>query len=170
MHAFLTLFFFFLSFETSKIISSSEVSLQRSGLRVQCCCCTCGAGHSCYAGLIPGQKLPHAGTAKNIDSTNLSLLLFKAVGILNGCLISILFIYLFICYSGPRWQQMEVPRLDVKSEPQQQAYITAIAAGDLSRVRNLLRSSQQPWILNPLGRARDQTCILMDTSWVCHYC
>ena len=28
-------------------------------------------------------------------------------------------------------------------------------------------SSQQHWILNPLSRARDQTCILMDTTWVC---
>ena len=29
-------------------------------------------------------------------------------------------------------------------------------------------SSQQHWILNPLSQARDQTCILMHTSWV-HY-
>ena len=33
---------------------------------------------------------------------------------------------------------------------------------------NLHHSSQQCWILNPLIRARDQTCILIDTSRV-HY-
>ena len=27
-------------------------------------------------------------------------------------------------------------------------------------------SSQQRWILNPLGKARDQTCALLDTSQV----
>ena len=33
----------------------------------------------------------------------------------------------------------------------------------------LHHSSQQHWILNPLSKARDWTCILLDTSWV-HYC
>ena len=40
--------------------------------------------------------------------------------------------------------------------------IGATAAG-------LRHSSWQCWILNPLSPARDQTCILMDTSWV-GYC
>ena len=43
---------------------------------------------------------------------------------------------------------MEVPRLGVESE--------------------LHHSSQQPWILNPLSKARDQTRILMDISLI-HY-
>ena len=33
---------------------------------------------------------------------------------------------------------------------------------------HLYDSSQQCWIFNLLSKARDQTCILMDTSWV-HY-
>ena len=53
---------------------------------------------------------------------------------------------------------MEVPRLGVESELQLLAYATAV-------------STSQPhlWqhqILNPLGEARDQTRIFMDTSWV----
>ena len=40
---------------------------------------------------------------------------------------------------------------------------------DLSCVRNLHRSSRQCWISNPLSKARDRTCILMDNSWV-RYC
>ena len=35
---------------------------------------------------------------------------------------------------------------------------------DLSHVCDLYHSSWQCWILNPLSKARDQTCILMDTG------
>ena len=49
------------------------------------------------------------------------------------------------------------------------AYSTATAMQDPSYVCDLHYSSGQCWILNPLGEARDQTCTLMDTSWVC-YC
>ena len=38
---------------------------------------------------------------------------------------------------------------------------------DLSRICNLHHSSQPRRIFNPLSKARDRTCILMDTSWVC---
>ena len=48
---------------------------------------------------------------------------------------------------------MEVPRLGVESE--------VAAAG-------LRHSSQQCQILNPTSEAKDQTCILMDTSGVCN--
>ena len=60
---------------------------------------------------------------------------------------------------------MKDPRLGVKSELQPPAYITAMP--DLSRICNLHHSSQQSHTLNPLSEARDQTCILMDTSQVC---
>ena len=45
---------------------------------------------------------------------------------------------------------------------------TATATPDLSCVYDLHHSSWQHRILNPLSKARDQTCILMDTSQV-HY-
>ena len=58
---------------------------------------------------------------------------------------------------------MEVPRLGAESELQMLAYTTAKATLDQSCVCNLHQGSQQHWILNPLGEARDWTCILMDT-------
>ena len=56
-------------------------------------------------------------------------------------------------------------------EMQVSAYATAYAAAtqDLSRACDLRHRSQQCWILNPLIETRDQTCVLMDTSWVA-YC
>ena len=65
-----------------------------------------------------------------------------------------LFIYLF-SFLGPQPRHMEVPRLEVKSEPQLLAYATVTAASDLSRICDLLRSSWQHWTLNSLSRARD---------------
>ena len=50
-----------------------------------------------------------------------------------------------------------------------QAYTTATATWDLNHVCNLHHSSGQCWILNPLSEARDWTCVLMDTSWVCYH-
>ena len=64
---------------------------------------------------------------------------------------------------------MEVPRLGVQLELQLPDYATATAASDLSCVCNLYHSSRQHWILNSQSRARDQTCNLMDTSWVCYH-
>jgi len=63
---------------------------------------------------------------------------------------------------------LEVPRLGVESELQLPAYTTATATPDLSHICELHHSSWQCWVLNPLSGARDQTCILVDTSWV-HY-
>ena len=57
---------------------------------------------------------------------------------------------------------MEVPRLGVESELQ----LPACAAEDLNRVCDLHHSSLQCQILNPLREARDQTCVLMDTSQI----
>ena len=61
---------------------------------------------------------------------------------------------------------MDVPRLGVESELQLLAYTTATATPDPSYVCNLHHSSGQCQILNLLNKARDQTRILMDTSWV----
>ena len=61
---------------------------------------------------------------------------------------------------------MEVPRLGVKSEQQLPAYFMAVATPDPSHDYNLHPSLWQSRILNPLREARDQTPILMDTSWV----
>ena len=61
---------------------------------------------------------------------------------------------------------MEVPRLGVELDLQPAAYVTATATPDPSRDCDLHHSSQQHWILNPLGEARDRTHILMDTPWV----
>ena len=59
---------------------------------------------------------------------------------------------------------MEVPRLGVELELQLSAYTTATAVPDLSHVCDLDHSSQQCWILNPLSKARDSTCILVDAA------
>ena len=61
---------------------------------------------------------------------------------------------------------MEVPRLGVELELWLSAYITATAMPYLSHGCDLHHSSQQCPILNPLNKARDLICILMDTSWV----
>ena len=52
----------------------------------------------------------------------------------------------------------------VQLELQLPAYATAPARPDPSHICNL----QHSWIPNPLSEARDQTCILMYTSWA-HY-
>ena len=59
---------------------------------------------------------------------------------------------------------MEVFRLGVESELQLLAYTTATAMWDLSCICDLHHSLWQGQILNLLSKARDQTCILNDTS------
>ena len=61
---------------------------------------------------------------------------------------------------------MEVPRLGVESELYPLAYATAIAKPDPSHICDLHHSSQQRQILNPLSKARDSTCVLMDASQI----
>ena len=63
-------------------------------------------------------------------------------------------------------QHMEVPRLEVQSEVQLPAYITATATPNLSHICALHHSSRQCQILNLLSKAKDQTHILMDISQV----
>ena len=60
---------------------------------------------------------------------------------------------------------MEVPRVGVELELEQRATATQ----DASHVCVLHHSSQEHQILNPQNGARDQTHVLMDTSWVCYH-
>ena len=73
----------------------------------------------------------------------------------------------FWSFLGRHPRHMEGPRLGVKSELQPPAYATA--ATDLSRICDLHHSSQQCQILNTLSKARDRTCVLMDTSQIHFY-
>lgn len=59
---------------------------------------------------------------------------------------------------------MEVPRLGVELELQMLAYTTATATRDPSHTAHW-----QCWIPDSLSKARDQTRILMDPSWI-HFC
>ena len=61
---------------------------------------------------------------------------------------------------------MEIPKLGVKSELEPLAYATVIATPDQSHIFDPHHTLQQCWILNSLGKARDWTCILMDTSQI----
>ena len=61
---------------------------------------------------------------------------------------------------------VEVPKLGVRSELQLLAYTTATATRDPTPVFDLYCRSQQRQVLNPLSKARDQTHVPMDTSWV----
>ena len=60
---------------------------------------------------------------------------------------------------------MEVPRLGVESDLQLPA--TATAVPDMSHACDLHRSSRQRRFLKPLSKARDGTCVLMDTGQIC---
>ena len=77
---------------------------------------------------------------------------------------------LFVCFflELHLWH-MEVPRLGIESELQLPAYATGIAMRGLGHICDLHCSSRQCWIINPLSKARDQTRVLMDTSWI-SYC
>ena len=63
-------------------------------------------------------------------------------------------------FLGPLPWHMEVPRLGVL------AYARATATQDPSGVCNLHHISQQQQILNPLSKARNQTCNLMVPSQI----
>ena len=88
--------------------------------------------------------------------------------IVSFCLLFYFILFILFCLFRATLQHTKVPRLGIKSELQLPAYATATATPDPSCVWDLHHSSWQHWILNPLSRARDQTCVLMDTSQV-HY-
>ena len=65
------------------------------------------------------------------------------------------FFFFFSPFLGPHLQHREVPRLGVELETQNTGC-------------DLYHSSQQGWVLSPLKEARDQPCILLDTSHACN--
>ena len=69
--------------------------------------------------------------------------------------------HFFFCFLGLHSRQMEVPRLEVKSELQPLAYIIPTALIWAMSVTYTTAHSWQHWILNPLNKAMDPTCILM---------
>ena len=77
--------------------------------------------------------------------------------------------FFFLVSLGLYLQHMESPRLAIKSELQLLAYIAATAMPDPSGIWDLYCSPWQRRILNPLGKARDQTHVLMDISQVCYH-
>ena len=67
---------------------------------------------------------------------------------------------IFFFFLGLRLRHMEVSRLAVESDLQ------LLATMDPKHFWDLHCSLQQQWILNPLSEARDQTHVLMNTTWV----
>ena len=132
------------------------VPLWHSGLRIWCCHCS-SLGHCCGAGSIPGPGTSICyGCGQKKKNHSISMGLGSKVYLLFVCL-------LFF----PHMQHMEVPGLGVELELQLLAYATATATQYPSHVCDLHHSTWHCWILNPWSEARDQTCILMDTGWVC---
>ena len=87
--------------------------------------------------------------------------------------------FFFFFFLWPYLQQIKVLRSGVKLElqlgPVPQPWQHGIrntsgnpatAMPDPSHICDLHHSSWQCWILNPVGEAKDQTHILVDTSWV----
>ena len=71
----------------------------------------------------------------------------------------ILFYFIFVAFLGLHLWHMKVPRLGVETQLQVPAYARATEVWDTSHICNLDHSSQQSQILDPLNKARDQTCI-----------
>ena len=75
-------------------------------------------------------------------------------------------LFVFLSFLGTLPRHMEVPRPGVKSELWPSAYTKATATPDPSLICDLLHSSQQRQILNPLSEARDRTHILLDARQI----
>ena len=80
------------------------------------------------------------------------------------------FFFFFLLFRVTPVAYMEVPRLRVQLELPLPAYTTAIATPDPSCICDLHHSSWQCQILNPLSKARDRTCTLMNTSRIHFRC
>ena len=96
------------------------------------------------------------------------ILIFKCSNVLEPTTIRHTDIYIYILpppFLG-LYHGMEISRLGVKLQLHLPAYATATATPEPSLFCDLHHSSQQHRILNLLSWARDQTCILMETSQV----
>ena len=78
--------------------------------------------------------------------------------------------FFFFFSLGPHPWHVEVPRLGIKWELQLPAYTTATATRNLSHICELHCISRQHQIPKPLCKARNQICILMDTSQIRSCC
>ena len=85
--------------------------------------------------------------------------------ILSGATLDISFIYYFF------WLFRAIPTAygSFQARGQTGAAATSLCHSNAGSEPHLRFTPQQHWILNPLSGVRDQTRILMDTSWV-HYC
>ena len=72
----------------------------------------------------------------------------------------------FFFFLGPHLRHMGVPRLGVQLDSRRTTLQPERATWDPSHDCDLHHSSLQHWILKPLGKATDQTRLLMDTSRV----
>ena len=125
--------------------------------------------------LTSNQNLPEGGGVRVALFWSLGPSLpqerIEMVGVLQKVFLFLcLLACLLACFLGPYLEHMKVPRQGVKWELQLPACPTATAAPDLSHVCNLHHSSRQCQILNPLSEARDRTCVLTNTSWICFHC
>ena len=93
---------------------------------------------------------------------------YKQRSNLTVLFIFFIFYFYFLVFLRLHPWHIEVPRVGVKLKLQLLAFTTVTSMPDPSWVCNLHCSLWQCWILSPLSKARDQTRILMDTSWV-HY-
>ena len=72
------------------------------------------------------------------------------------------FLFMYLCFLGLHSRNMAVPKLGVKLElPHSHSN-----SGSEPHLRRLCCRSQQRQILNPLSKARDGTCTLVDTGRV----
>ena len=78
----------------------------------------------------------------------------------ESCILSDIIIIIICLFLGLHLWQMLVPKLGVKSKLQ--AYATATATQDPSPFFD--HNSQQSQIFNPLSKARNWTCILIDNN------
>ena len=104
-----------------------------------------------------------------LNFPNTLLLFFFSVQHGDPVTYTCIFQSFFFCFLGPHSWHMEVPRLGVELELQLPGYATATETWDPSCICSLHHSSWQCQIPDLLSKARDRTCILMDTSLI-HFC